>query len=137
MSKFRSLMVPVLAGATIVALSATMTAPITSTASASMRSSLMQGPEIVYVNVSFNSQAPLADTSDEAIARTQKTSRRFIYRMAVKECAELKETIAETCRLTNLNVSTNVQHQFGNNPVMLNMNGNAQFAIGLKSDSAN
>ena len=137
MSKFRSLMVPVLAGAAIIASSATMMPTMTSTASASMRSSLMQGPEIVHVNVSFNSQVPLADTSDEAIARTQKTSRRFIYRMAVKECAGLKETIAETCRLTNLNVSTNVQHQSGNNPVMLNLNGNAQFAISLESDSAN
>jgi hypothetical protein len=130
-------MVPVLAGAAILALPATTMAPMLSPASASMRSSLMQGPEIVNVNVSFNSQVPLVDTSDEAIARTQKTSRRFIYRMAVRECAVLKETIAETCRLTNLNVSTNVQHRSGNNPVMLNLNGNAQFAISLKSDSAN
>ena len=102
-----------------------------------MRSSLLQGSEIVNVNASFNSQAPLADTSDEAIANTQRTSRRFIYKMAVKECAVLRETIAETCRLTNLNVSTNVQHPSGNNPAMLNLNGNAQFAISLKSDSAN
>ncbi len=92
---------------------------------------------MVHVNVSFNSQIPLADTSDGAIANTQRTGRRFIYRMAVKECTVLKETIAETCRLTNLNVSTNVQNQSGNNPVMLNLSGNAQFAISLKSDSAN
>ena len=137
MSKFRSQMVPVLAGAAIVALSATMMPPMTTTASASMRSSLLQGPEIVNVNVSFNSQVPLADTSDDSIANTQRTSRRFIYRMAVKECAVLKETIAETCRLTNLNVSTNMQHPSGNNPVMLNLSGNAQFAISLKSDGNN
>ena len=133
MSNIRSLMVPVLAGAAIVALSATMVPP----ASASMRSSLLQGSGIVNVNVSFNSQVPLTDTSDDSIANTQRTSRRFIYRMAVKECAVLKETIAETCRLTNLNVSTSVQHQSGNNPVMLNLNGNAQFAISLKSDGHN
>ena len=137
MSKFRSQMVPVLAGAAIVALSATMMPPMTTTASASMRSSLLQGPEIVNVNVSFNSQVPLADTSDDSIANIQRTSRRFIYRMAVKECAVLKETIAETCRLTNLNVSTNMQHPSGNNPVMLNLSGNAQFAISLKSDGNN
>ena len=137
MSKFRSQMVPVLAGAAIVALSATMMPPMTTTASASMRSSLLQGPEIVNVNVSFNSQVPLADTGDDSIANTQRTRRRFIYRMAVKECAVLKETIAETCRLTNLNVSTNMQHPSGNNPVMLNLSGNAQFAISLKSDGNN
>ena len=102
-----------------------------------MRSSLLQGPEIVNVNVSFNSQVPLADTSDDSIANTQRTSRRFIYRMAVKECAVLKETIAQTCRLTNLNVSTNMQHPSGNNPVMLNLSGNAQFAISLKFDGNN
>ena len=137
MSKFRSLMVPVLAGAAIVALSATMMPPMTTTASASMRSSLLQAAKVVNVNVSFNSQVPLTDTSDDSIANTQRTSRRFIYKMAVKECAVLKETIAETCRLTNLNVSTNVQHPSGNNPVMLNLNGNAQFAISLKSDRDN
>ena len=54
MSKFRPLMVPVLVGAAITALSATMMAP----ASASVRSSLLQGPEMVHVNVSFNSQIP-------------------------------------------------------------------------------
>ncbi len=133
MGVFRSLMVPVLAGAAIVALPASAIAP----ASASMRSSLLQGSEIVHVNVSFNSQLPLADTSDEAVTRTQKKSRRFFYRMAVRECAVLKETIAETCRLTNLNVSTNVQQRSGNNPVMLNVNGNAQFAISLKSGDDN
>ncbi len=68
MRKFRSLVVPVLAGAAILALSATMIPP----ASASMRSSLLQGPEIVNVNVSFNSQVPLADTSDDSIANTRR-----------------------------------------------------------------
>jgi len=133
MSKFHSLIVPVLAGAAIITLSTTMIPP----ASASMRSSVLQGHEFVNVNTSFNSRTPLTNTSDDAIANTQRTGRRFIYRMAVKECAVLKETIAETCRLTNLNVSTNVQHPSGNNPVMLNLSGNAQFAISLKSDSAN
>ena len=133
----RSLLVPVLAGAAIIALPAATMPAMSSKAEATIRSSLMQGSNVVNVNVSFNSQVPLADTSDEAIARTQKRSRRFIYRMAVKECAVLKETIAETCRLTNLNVSTNVQHRSGNNPVMLNLNGNAQFSISLKSDVEN
>ncbi len=133
MRKFRSLAVPVLAGAAILALSATMIPP----ASASMRSSLLQGSEIVNVNVSFNSQVPLADTGDDAIANTQRKGRRFIYPMAVRECAVLKETIAETCRLTNLNVSTNVQLQPNRSPPMLNLNGNAQFAISLKFDNAN
>ncbi len=133
MRMFGSLMVPVLTGVAIIALSATMMAP----ASASMRSSLLQGSEIVNVNVNFNSQVPLADTGDDAIANTQRKGRRFIYRMAVRECAVLKETIAETCRLTNLNVSTNVQLQPNRSPPMLNLNGNAQFAISLKSDNAN
>ena len=133
MRNSRSPFIAVLAGAAIIGLSATMMAP----ASASMRSSLLQGPDIVNVNVSFNSQIPLVDTSDDAIASTQRKGRRFIYRMAVKECAVLKETIAETCRLTNLNVSTNVQLQPNRSPPMLNLNGNAQFAISLKSDNAN
>ena len=47
----------------------------------------------------------------------------------------LEATIAETCRLTNLNVNSQIQHRNRNQP-FLNINGNANFMISLKGDAA-
>jgi len=45
----------------------------------------------------------------------------------------LKETIAKTCRLTNLNINTQIQHHNPAQP-MLYVNGNANFSINLKDE---
>ena len=101
-------------------------------ASATVRSMPLYGAQVVNVSVGFNTQVPLPDLSEETLAATQKTGREFIYRMARDECAVLKAIIAETCRLTSLNISTQLQRHNQQNPVMLYINGNASFSIGLK-----
>ncbi len=63
----------------------------------------------------------------------QKMGRKMIYRMAREECETLRSTIARTCSLTNLNVSSQVRQQH-NRPNSLHINGSAQFAITLKSE---
>ena len=93
----------------------------------------LHGAQVVTVNVSFSTQVPLADFSEETLAASQKSGRSFIYRLARDECAVLKTIIAETCRLTSLNVSTQIQHHNNQNPVMLYINGNANFSVGLKT----
>ncbi len=103
-------------------------------ASATSLAMPLHGAQVVTVNVSFGTQVPLADLSEETLAATQKSGRSFIYRLARGECAVLKSIIAETCRLTNLNVSTQIQRHNNQNPVMLYINGNANFAIGLQTD---
>lgn len=95
----------------------------------------LHGAQVVTVNVSFSTQVPLADFSEETLAASQKSGRSFIYRLARDECAVLKSIIAETCRLTSLNVSTQIQRHNQQNPVMLYINGNANFAVGLKTDA--
>ncbi|MGI9384733.1 MAG: hypothetical protein ACR2PO_16395 [Methyloligellaceae bacterium] len=93
----------------------------------------LHGPDVVRVTVSFNMQVPLSDASEASLVSAQKERRKLIYRMAEKECAVLKESIAETCRLTNVNVSTQVRRQ-GHDPALsLYLNGSAQFAISLKN----
>ena len=89
----------------------------------------------VNVSVSFNSQTPLTETNDKAIAAIQKMGRKLIYKMAREECATLRNTIAETCQLTNLNVSSQLRHQH-NQPNSLYINGSAQFSITLKPQEA-
>jgi len=85
----------------------------------------------VNVSVGFNTQLPLSDLSLEALAETQKAGREYPYRMAQEECPLLEATIAETCRLTSLNINTQIQQHRKAQP-LLNINGNASFSITLK-----
>ncbi len=86
----------------------------------------------VSVSVGFSTQMPLTDSSDQALASTQKRGRTFIYRMARDECAVLKATIADTCRLASLNVNARLNNPRHNQPVTLHINGNARYLISLK-----
>lgn len=96
---------------------------------------LPDGGQPVNVSVGFNTQFALTDLSHEGLANAQKTARELIYRMGASECALLEATIAETCRLTNLNVNSQIQQRNRNQPY-LHVNGNANFTISLKSDAA-
>ena len=91
---------------------------------------------VVNVSVNFNTQLPLPDLSEAAIADAQKNGRLSLYRLARDECAVMKTVIAEACRLTNINVSTQIQNYNNGQPVMLYVNGNANFTISLKAESA-
>jgi len=83
----------------------------------------------INVNVNFSTRLPLPDMSDDALAATQQRGRRFIYRMAMEECGVLKSTIAESCRLTHINISAQIQDHDNRGPARIYMNGNATFAI--------
>lgn len=107
-----------------------------SPASSSRLVSGLAGQNIVNVNVSMNMQIPLADDDPETMSAAQVDGRKLLYRLATSECPILMETIAKTCRLNSLNVSSNVRHQNRQVPLMLQLNGNAQFAITLKGDDA-
>lgn len=120
--------------AALAALVLTLGAP--SPAGASGRMMSLHGTQVVNVNVSFNTEVPLPDLSEAAIAATQEEGRRFLYRLGRAECAVLKDVIAKTCRLTNLNVSARIRTQGDARPPRLYINGNATFAISLKDDKA-
>ena len=91
---------------------------------------------VVNVSVSFNSQFPLPDLSEETLAASQRDGRLSLYRLAKDECDVMKTVIAETCRLTNLNISTQIQNYNNGQPVMLYVNANANFTISLKDEGA-
>ena len=44
----------------------------------------------------------------------------------------MKDVIADACRLTNLQISTQIRRQQGHLPVIVYLNGNARFAVTLK-----
>ena len=94
------------------------------------------GGQPVNVSVGFSTQVPLPDLSEETLATAQRAGRAYVYRLGRDECALLKATIAKTCRLTNLNINTQIQQH--NNPglPLLYINGNANFTISLKDEDA-
>lgn len=97
----------------------------------------MPGQNAVNVNVSVNMEIPLANDDTESIAAAQIDGRKILYRLATTECPVLLDTIAETCRLTNLNVSTQIRRQNAAHPIKLHVSGNAQFSISLNANAAN
>ncbi len=94
------------------------------------------GSQPVNVSVGFNTQVPLPDMSEATLATAQRAGREYVYRLGRNECALLKATIAKTCRLTNLNINTQIQQH--NNPglPLLYLNGNANFPISWKDEDA-
>ncbi len=90
------------------------------------------GGQPVNVSVGFNTQVPLPDLSQETLAVAQKAGREYLYRLGREECALLKATIAETCRLTSLNINTQIQQNHNAAQPLLYINGNASFTISLK-----
>ena len=103
---------------------------------AQARSASLSRGQTVNVNVSFNTQMFMQEVDEQALLEKQMAGRKFMYRMASRECTVLKETIAKTCRLTNLNVSAQLREQNNKNPLKLYINGNAQFIITLKDSLA-
>ena len=94
------------------------------------------GGQPVNVSVGFNTQVPLPDLSEETLATAQRAGREYVYRLGRDECALLKATIAKTCRLTNLNINTQIQQQHNQGAPLLYINGNASFTIILKDEDA-
>ena len=90
--------------------------------------------QVVNVSVNLSTQVPLPDLSEAAIIDSQKSGRLSLYRLAKDECEVMKTVIAEACRLTNMNISTQIQNYNNQNPVMLYVNGNANFTISLKDE---
>ncbi len=92
------------------------------------------GAQSVNVNVGFNTQVPLADLSEASLAAAQKAGREYVYRLGREECALLRAIIAKTCRLTNLNINSQIQQYSHPGAPQLYINGNASFTITLKDE---
>lgn len=101
---------------------------------AAARSASFGGVQPVFVNVNFQTQLPLDDLSDEAIVKSQESARALLYKLANKECGLLRETIAETCRLSGLTINVNMQNRNRSNQAQtyLFVKSNARYSITLK-----
>ena len=70
----------------------------------------------VQISVNFFVPGP-TDDSEQSIALRDRASR-AVYAMAARECAVLRESLADDCRLESVNVNINRQpQQFGGQQV--------------------
>jgi hypothetical protein len=130
MRDLRNIALPVIA-----LLAALVLAPRAAPAEASIMAPF-DGGQPVNVSVGFSTQVPLPDLSEETLATAQRAGRAYVYRLGRDECALLKATIAKTCRLTNLNINTQIQQHNNPGTPLLYINGNANFTISLKDEAA-
>ena len=130
MRDLRNIALPVMA-----LLAALVLAPRAAPAEASIMAPF-DGGQPVNVSVGFSTQVPLPDLSEETLATAQRAGRAYVYRLGRDECALLKATIAKTCRLTNLNINTQIQQHNNPGTPLLYINGNANFTISLKDEAA-
>ncbi len=110
-------------------------APASASAEASILA-LPYGGQPVNVSVGFNTPMPLPDLREETLAAAQKAGREYLYRLGREECALLKAVIAKTCRLTKLNVNTQIQQHYNVAQPVLQINGTANFTLSLQDEEA-
>src|SRR5262245_44831588 len=72
--------------------------------------------EAISVNTSFNLQMPAAGSTDTAVTDQERSLKRSLYERAARECDDLKASIALTCQITGINVSTQISRNPGAPP---------------------
>jgi hypothetical protein len=73
---------------------------------------LAAGPA-VSVNTSYSMQVPAEAEADARISDQEKSFKRSMYERAARECEDLKATIALTCQIISINVSTQISRNPG------------------------
>jgi hypothetical protein len=85
----------------------------------------------ISVNTSYSLQVPAEGETDARIAEKEKTLKRSVYERTARECDDLKATIALTCQITNISVSTQITRYPGS-PAQLYVSANVQMQITMK-----
>ena len=85
----------------------------------------------IQVSASFNAQVMAATDNDALLAQQERTLKRSMYERAARECDDLHATIAMTCTITNMNVSTQITRNYGQPPTLY-VNSSVSMQITLK-----
>jgi len=87
----------------------------------------------VSVNVSYNLQLPAGPGPDtaELLSSAERDARKSMYTLAAQECGDLLATIASSCQITAINISTQINRYPGQVPTIC-INSNVSMQIALK-----
>lgn len=84
----------------------------------------------ISVNASYSLQVP-ATGDENAVSAQEKALKRSMYERAARECDDLKATIALTCQITSIGVSTQLNRNLGS-PPQIYVSANVQMQITAK-----
>jgi hypothetical protein len=86
--------------------------------------------QTIQVSASFNSQVIVLEDNEAKIAEQEKVLKRAMYERAARECDDMRATIALTCTITNINVSTSINRNYGQPPsIYVNSSVNLQVTL--------
>ena len=85
----------------------------------------------IQVSASFSAQVIATTDNDAMMAQQERTLKRSMYERAARECDDLRATIALTCTIGNMNVSTQINRSYGQ-PPSLYVNSSVSMQITLK-----
>ena len=85
----------------------------------------------IQVSASFSAQVVTAGDNEALIAQQERTLKRSMYERAARECEDLRSTIALTCAITNMNVSSQINRTYGQPPTLY-VNSSVSMQITLK-----
>lgn len=87
--------------------------------------------QTVQVNASFNSQIIVIEDNETKILEQEKILKRAMYERASRECDDMRATIALTCSITGISVSTSINRSYGQ-PPSIYVNSNVTLQVTLK-----
>jgi hypothetical protein len=87
--------------------------------------------ETIQVNSSFNAQIFVANETEPQIQDQERGLKQSMYERAVGECELLRASIARSCRMTSISVSTQFNRSPGN-PATFYINANVSMEVTLK-----
>ncbi len=67
----------------------------------------------ISISTSYSISGPMLAKTPQDSAKEEQGYRKSLYQQSAKECADLLDTIAKTCAVTNISVSTQITRQAG------------------------
>lgn len=78
----------------------------------------LAGGQTVQANASFSAQIMAGSDNDAQITEQEKNLKRAMYERAGRECADIMASVATSCSITGINVSTQVNRNYGQPPTI-------------------
>ncbi len=89
------------------------------------------GSEAIQANASFSAQIVVAIDDDVKITEQEKNLKRAMYQRSAGECTDILASIATSCSITGISVSTQVNRTYGQPPTIY-VNSNVTMQVTLK-----
>ena len=87
--------------------------------------------QTIQVSASFSAQVLALGENEALLATQERTLKRSMYERAARECEDLRATIALSCPIANVNVSTQINRTYGQPPTLY-VNSSVSMQVTLK-----